>query len=157
MESDPDLDDVTHVIVDEVHERTQDSDFLLMLLRDLLPKRPDLRIVLMSATVNADLFASYFESASTAVRSKGGVPIVEIPGKTFPVNQVFLEDVIDLTGYALDDNSEYARPPPPRHASGRAANDNRSLATIYKGLGEYSDMVDEADLKVGRPVKIYFA
>ena len=47
------------------------SDFLLMYLRDMLPERPDLKIILMSATLNAGLFQSYFN----------GCPVVDIPGK----------------------------------------------------------------------------
>ena len=78
LESDPGLSDVTHIIVDEVHERSEESDFLLMILRDTLKRRPDLRVVLMSATVNADLFSSYFRDC----------PVLEIPGRTFPVQQV---------------------------------------------------------------------
>jgi hypothetical protein len=66
---------VSHVIVDEVHERSEDSDFLLMVLRDLLPHHPKLRVVLMSATMNAALFSTYF----------GGAPVITIPGRTFPV------------------------------------------------------------------------
>ncbi|KAI8853714.1 hypothetical protein BC829DRAFT_480754 [Chytridium lagenaria] len=57
------IDDVSHVFVDEVHERSLDSDFLLMVLRDLLAIRHDLRLVMMSATLNADLFSSYFNDA----------------------------------------------------------------------------------------------
>jgi len=60
LQSDPLLQGVSHVLVDEVHERDLNSDFLLIVLRDLLPRRKDLRIVAMSATVNADLFANYF-------------------------------------------------------------------------------------------------
>lgn len=48
------------MIVDEVHERNIDTDFLLSILRDLLPRRPDLHLILMSATMNADLFVNYF-------------------------------------------------------------------------------------------------
>ena len=48
------------MIVDEVHERNVDTDFLLSVLRDLLPQRPDLRLILMSATMNAELFVNYF-------------------------------------------------------------------------------------------------
>ena len=72
LHGDPMLEGVTHVLVDEVHERSLDSDFLLIILRDLLPKRPDLRIVLMSATINADLFSRYF----------GGCPVMTIPGSS---------------------------------------------------------------------------
>ena len=62
MLDNPRLDGVTHVVLDEVHERNINSDFLLVILRDLLIVRPDLRVVLMSATLDADQFASYFEA-----------------------------------------------------------------------------------------------
>ena len=62
-------------MVDEIHERGLNEDFLLILLRDLLPKRPDLRLLLMSATINADLFSAYF----------GGAPLTHIPVKTSPM------------------------------------------------------------------------
>ncbi len=54
----------THVVVDEVHERSADSDLLLLLLRDLLASgcNPQLRVVLMSATAEAGLFQSYFDA-----------------------------------------------------------------------------------------------
>ena len=70
---------VTHVIVDEVHERSEESDFLLLILRDLLPLRPDLKVLLMSATVDAKLFSDYFLKCKC----------IEIPGRTFPVQQVY--------------------------------------------------------------------
>lgn len=88
---DPDLKGVSHVIVDEIHERGMNegiytykvlcllsvqfyiasqlipdyvfADFLLIVLKDILPRRPDLRIVLMSATLNAKLFSSFFDGA----------------------------------------------------------------------------------------------
>jgi ATP-dependent RNA helicase DHX36 len=65
----PDLLGVTHLLVDEIHERGMNEDFLIIILRDLLPRRPDLRLVLMSATINADLFSKYF----------GEAPIMHIP------------------------------------------------------------------------------
>ena len=99
LEGDPLLGGVTHIIIDEVHERSEESDFLLMILRDVLLDRPDLKIILMSATVNADLFSEYFE----------GCPMLEIPGRTFPVQQFFLEDVIENTDYRIEDKSPYAR------------------------------------------------
>lgn len=67
--SDPALEGVTHVVVDEVHERSADSDQLLLLLRDLLGcgAKPMLRVVLMSATAEAGLFQRYFDSAFAMV------------------------------------------------------------------------------------------
>ncbi|XP_064271147.1 putative ATP-dependent RNA helicase DHX57 isoform X1 [Passer domesticus] len=99
LEGDLTLQGVTHVIVDEVHERTEESDFLLLVLKDIMVQRPDLRIILMSATLNAELFSQYFHSC----------PIINIPGRTFPVDQFFLEDVIAMTRYVLEDSSPYRR------------------------------------------------
>ncbi|CAO2193358.1 unnamed protein product [Urochloa humidicola] len=82
---------VTHVIVDEIHERGMNEDFLLIVLKDLLTRRPELRLILMSATLNAELFSSYF----------GGAPMIHIPGFTYPVRNHFLEDILELTGHRL--------------------------------------------------------
>lgn len=72
--SDAHLTGVSHVIVDEVHERSLEIDFLLLLLRRLLAgPRPDLKIVLMSASLDAAQFATYF----------GKAPVFEIPGSLY--------------------------------------------------------------------------
>ncbi|KAJ9592058.1 hypothetical protein L9F63_001397, partial [Diploptera punctata] len=99
LESEMQLNSVTHIIVDEVHERSEESDFLLLILRDLLPQRPDLKVILMSATLNANLFSNYFKH----------VPVIEIPGRTFPVEQIFLEDFLHKSNFVLEENSAYAR------------------------------------------------
>ncbi|XP_027125922.2 DExH-box ATP-dependent RNA helicase DExH3 isoform X2 [Coffea arabica] len=88
---DRNLQGVTHVIVDEIHERGMNEDFLLIVLKDLLPRRPELRLVLMSATLNAELFSSYF----------GGAPMIHIPGFTYPVRSHFLENILETIGYRL--------------------------------------------------------
>ena len=54
------LSGVSHVIVDEVHERDINTDFLLILLRELLNKNLELKIIVMSATVNSEKFSQYF-------------------------------------------------------------------------------------------------
>lgn len=71
------LDDITHVIVDEIHERDRFADFLLILLRDLLPAHPNLRVVLMSATLHIELFSSYF----------GGCPVIEVGDPSCPMTE----------------------------------------------------------------------
>lgn len=89
---DPSLRGISHVLVDEIHERGMNEDFLIIILRDLLPQRPDLRLVLMSATINAEMFSRYFNNA----------PMIHIPGFTFPVTQFFLEDVLEKTGCRIN-------------------------------------------------------
>lgn len=90
------LDSISHVIVDEVHERSEESDFILLILKELLQKRSDLKVVLMSATLNAKLFSDYFNDA----------PVLEIPGRTFPVQQIFLETILDMSKFVLEPDSQ---------------------------------------------------
>jgi len=85
------LADVSHVVVDEVHERSLDTDFLLVLLRDVLKKRNSLKVILMSATLDAAAFEDYFGGPSVVGK-------VQIPGRTFPVEDYYLDDIIRLTG-----------------------------------------------------------
>ena len=84
--------DVTHVIIDEIHERTLDSDFLLALLRDLASTWKDLKIILMSATLEANIFKQYFEHFS--------VGTIEVEGRTFDVTDHYLDDVVRLTNFS---------------------------------------------------------
>lgn len=97
LERPDDFQDVTHVVLDEVHERTIDSDFLLVVLRRLMQKRPDLKLILMSATLEAQRFSNYL----------GGVPVLNIPGRTFPVEMKYLEDAVELTNYRLSEDEAY--------------------------------------------------
>ena len=92
LEGSTNLKDITHIVLDEVHERTIDSDFLLIVLKKLLLRRPDLKVVLMSATVDAERFSKYLD----------GAPVLNVPGRTFPVQVKYLEDAVELTGYSLD-------------------------------------------------------
>jgi HrpA-like RNA helicase len=86
------LADVSHVVVDEVHERSLDTDFLLVLLRDILRRRRDLKVILMSATLDADVFESYF-------REVGPVGRIEIQGRTHPVEDFYMDDIVSFTGF----------------------------------------------------------
>lgn len=99
LQTDKFLNGVTHVVVDEIHERGVDTDFLLILLRDLLSRRKDLIVVLMSATMDSELFSHYF----------GGAPVLSIKGRTFPVQVHSLEEVIPLTQYHLEPGSPYEK------------------------------------------------
>ena len=95
LEGSDDLGDITHLVLDEVHERSIDSDFLLIVIRKLLNRRPNLKVVLMSATVNAERFSDYL----------GGAPIMNVPGRTFPVETKYLEDAVEVTGFKTESGS----------------------------------------------------
>ena len=155
LQSSPTLHEYTHVILDEVHERDKYTEFLLIALRDLIEtgQRPDLRLVLMSATIQVDKLIQYFytSSASTSqqhpdsmqnggkfdeyedyddddsggdgqfddaesddagddiIMTGGGATmsrnrdnppaVIEMEGRTYPVQEFFLEHVLQMTGF----------------------------------------------------------
>ncbi|KAM9322928.1 ATP-dependent RNA helicase DHX30 [Pholidichthys leucotaenia] len=84
LQSNPSLRGISHVVVDEVHERDINTDLLLALLRTSLKENPNLRVVLMSATGDNPKLAQYF----------GGCPIIKVPGFMHPVQDKYLEDIL---------------------------------------------------------------
>jgi ATP-dependent RNA helicase DHX29 len=131
--------DITHVVLDEVHERTIDSDFLLIVLRRLMRERPELKLILMSATVDAQRFSSYL----------GGAPIMNIPGRTFPVDVKYIEDAVELTQYRADerelpdafekDNDDF---------SSDEGGDTEKTKDIRSSLGPYSKQTKDTVMKL---------
>jgi HrpA-like RNA helicase len=116
LEEDATLQNVTHVFVDEVHERSIESDFLLMVLRDMLPKRPPnapLKVILMSATVDASIFTNYY----------WGAPSVKFPGRTFPVTELYLEDALEVTGHVVRGNEDWCNKTKKPSSSGSGGSD----------------------------------
>ncbi|XP_053304019.1 ATP-dependent RNA helicase DHX29 [Spea bombifrons] len=99
LQEDSLLRNITHIIVDEVHERTVQSDFLLIILREILRKRSDLHLVLMSATVDSEKFSKYFTHC----------PVIRISGRTYPVEVFHLEEIVEETGFILEQDSEYCQ------------------------------------------------
>ncbi len=103
-QTDPDLLAYDCIIIDEAHERSLNIDFLLGYLRQLLPRRPDLTVIVTSATIDADRFAKHFSSIH------GPAPIITVSGRTFPVEQRYRPfeesrdfDVNDAMADALDE------------------------------------------------------
>ncbi|RPA96458.1 P-loop containing nucleoside triphosphate hydrolase protein [Choiromyces venosus 120613-1] len=94
------LDGITHLVIDEVHERDILIDFLLIILKRVMQDRmerglPEVKIVLMSATMDTELFASYFQYK----RADGQLvpcPNLSVPGRTFPVKEVYLQEIRDI-------------------------------------------------------------
>ncbi|MEW2549609.1 ATP-dependent RNA helicase HrpA [Streptomyces sp. NPDC047002] len=91
IQTDRDLRAYDTIIIDEAHERSLNIDFLLGYLAQLLPRRPDLKLVITSATIDPERFARHFGSfasvAAGAPAADGGraAPIVEVSGRTYPV------------------------------------------------------------------------
>ncbi|GAA5187675.1 ATP-dependent RNA helicase HrpA [Ferrimonas gelatinilytica] len=79
------LDQYDTLIIDEAHERSLNIDFLLGYLKQLLPRRPDLKVVITSATIDVERFSAHFDNA----------PVIEVSGRTYPVEQRYLPLVRD--------------------------------------------------------------
>ena len=84
-QSDPYLNAYEAIIIDEAHERSLNIDFLLGYLKQLLPKRPDLKLIITSATIDAERFSQHFN----------GAPVIEVSGRLYPV-EVRYRPVDDL-------------------------------------------------------------
>jgi ATP-dependent RNA helicase DHX29 len=77
---------VSHLVIDEVHERSVDSDVLCLLCKRLLETNPKIRLVLMSATLAANMYADYFGVSE---------PPIKVGGRRFPIQEFFIEDLIE--------------------------------------------------------------
>ncbi len=92
------------IIIDEAHERSLNIDFLLGMMRRILPKRPDLKLIITSATIDAQRFAEHFSvpGINHAGNIHRPVPVIEVSGRTFPIDILYrsLEDFDD------EDNSD---------------------------------------------------
>src|SRR6476620_4239109 len=86
LQRDRDLRKYDTIIIDEAHERSLNIDFLLGYLKRLLPRRPDLKLIITSATIDVDRFAKHFDA-----------PVVEVSGRTYPV-EVRYRQLMDLDG-----------------------------------------------------------
>ncbi|GAC1385955.1 MAG: ATP-dependent RNA helicase HrpA [Marmoricola sp.] len=98
LQRDRDLRRYDTIIIDEAHERSLNIDFLLGYLKRLLPKRPDLKVIITSATIDPQSFAAHF-----ADRHGNPAPIVEVSGRTYPV-EVRYRPLTDLD--QVDDEGE---------------------------------------------------
>lgn len=102
FQSDPDLQKYSLIMVDEAHERSQNIDFVLGLLKDALTRRKDLKVIVASATIDEQKFSKYFWDA----------PIINVSGRTFPVQTVWADFHIteeDMAGEAIETALEIHR------------------------------------------------
>lgn len=96
------FDDLGYIFIDEVHERSVDGDFLLIVLKNVMTKFPNLKIVLMSATIDINVFNNFFGSK---------VNHIHIEGRTFPIKDYYLQSILDdLQFTILSDEGEKLQP-----------------------------------------------
>ncbi|HMY06949.1 MAG TPA: ATP-dependent RNA helicase HrpA, partial [Accumulibacter sp.] len=115
-QSDPWLEQYDTLIIDEAHERSLNIDFLLGYLKQLLPKRPDLKVIITSATIDAERFSCHFD----------GAPVIEVSGRLYPVD----------VRYRPWQSPAAPAEPPPDTDSGGGGDDDRDL---------YEAIVDACD------------
>jgi ATP-dependent helicase HrpA len=118
---DRDLTAYDTIIIDEAHERSLTIDFLLGYLRQLLPRRPDLKVIVTSATIDPESFARHFADADG-----NPAPVIEVSGRTYPVEVRYRPLVADDEG---DDDVDASRSPSERSES------NRSLSERSESKG----------------------
>lgn len=141
LAGDKNLNGITHVVVDEVHERSLLGDFLLIVLKNLIEKQsaqgtPKLKVILMSATVDSDLFSSYF----------GNCPVIAAEGRTHPVTTYFLEDIYESTNYRLASDSKASlknEASTTNMQSGRVSNHRGKQNLVLSGWGDDSVLSED--------------
>ncbi|XP_067634580.1 3'-5' RNA helicase YTHDC2 [Eurosta solidaginis] len=90
---------ISHLIIDEIHERDKYTDFTLITIKEQLKRNKDLRVILMSATMDINLLSKYFDDC----------PVVNVPGQAFNVKIFHLEDILYRTGYRTALMEKYLR------------------------------------------------
>lgn len=92
-ETDDVFKNITHLILDEVHERDVNTDLLMIAVRNALKQNIGLKIVLMSATLDSSQFSDYF----------GKCPIIHVPGRLFNIEVLYLDQILMETGYNTEE------------------------------------------------------
>ncbi|XP_072177785.1 ATP-dependent RNA helicase A protein-like [Diadema setosum] len=119
---------ISHVIVDEIHERDLNTDFLLVVLRDMLNANPGMRIILMSATIDTTMFSHYFLDC----------PVIEVYGRAHPVQEYYLEDIVQMLGFVPTMDRRRKR----RDDDDDDADDEENMNKVVSG--EYSEQTKRA-------------
>lgn len=139
------------IIIDEAHERSLNIDFLLGYLKQLLPRRPDLKVIITSATIDPELFARHFAD------EKGTpAPIVEVSGRSYPVELRYRPLSLELPGDDEDDENTTVVDRDPVDAIGDAvtelfAEGDGDVLVFLSGEREIRDAADALrDLKLPR-------
>lgn len=132
IQRDPELLAYDTIIVDEAHERSLNIDFILGYLTRLLPRRPDLKLIITSATIDSDRFAEHFKGADGEP-----APVIEVTGRTYPVEIRYRPPLDESTGDTVDQPTAICRAVD--ELSGIAGGD---ILVFCSGEREIRDAVD---------------
>ncbi len=143
------------LIIDEAHERSLNIDFLLGYLTRLLPRRPDLKVIITSATIDSARFARHFASAPTPEHPEGvPAPVVEVTGRTYPVEVRYRPLSPDALGVGDEDDLDEPDERTGRRAPSSSRGDARgrgarASAAASSPRGPARQPVRERDLMTG--------
>lgn len=134
------LSNVTHVVIDEIHERDKFSDYLLICVKDQLKLYKNLRVILMSAALNIELFKEYFGTCS----------VIHIPTMCHKVETYFLEDVLQMTGYKNKAMKSISKTSEKEETHKSVEDEDKMKAGIIRVLkkGEATDKIESSSSDV---------
>lgn len=142
LSDDENLSNYSVIIIDEIHERNLHGDFLLGISKCLLRARPDVKIVLMSATININLFANFFKDE--------GAKVIEVPGRLYPIKLHFMPHLMN-PALRLEKKSRSERLNPEPYIQVMSMIDKKypkeekgDLLIFLSGLNEIQSVVDAA-------------
>lgn len=118
------------IIIDEAHERSLNIDFILGYLKQLLPKRPDLKVIITSATIDVERFSNHFNHA----------PVVEVSGRTYPVEVRYRPPIFDTNDSEVEKNSDFQ--PIIDAIDELSAESNGDILIFLTGEREIRDLAD---------------
>ncbi|HRA36848.1 MAG TPA: ATP-dependent RNA helicase HrpA [Pseudomonadota bacterium] len=133
-QSDPQLAAYDTLIIDEAHERSLNIDFLLGYLKRLLDRRPDLRVIVTSATIDTERFAAHF----------GGAPVVSVEGRSFPV-EVRWHEAVAQDAASKPGPGSSSPPGQRRSATSRRENEPDPFSDPWSGVVEAVDAITRVD------------
>ncbi len=139
------------IIIDEAHERSLNIDFILGYLRQILPKRPDLKVIITSATIDPERFATHFSSAD------GPAPIIEVSGRTFPVDIRYRPLSGPASGAEEDDGDDDEHGPGAERRATDRQRDGGNSEEDRDPLDAVCDAVDELSKEAPGDILIFFS
>nr|XP_026495559.1 ATP-dependent RNA helicase DHX36-like [Vanessa tameamea] len=125
------LSEYSHIILDEVHERDVHVDLSMCMLKQVLQKRKDLKLILMSATLDAESLSGYFDNC----------PLMHIEGLAYPVQDIYLEDILEFTRFKLPpEKVKQQQPKWMKHRRNRKADEMEKDIKYKAEIGQWLEV-----------------